>query len=502
MQHPLDILFLPMDRRAFLLSTLVALATPVESLTSFDTNCTLPSHSFNYVQGPNTRGSLQIVWSCLATLFASTYTILHLSIPKQRDGRDGGYSRYLRTWWKRVDPSIVRATITATSTTYSWSEAADASPYLKRTLRMLKPKDKGATRGYWARKQILFEAYWWLKSNGDTIFWFFVTMLEPERYAYRAVRQYRSASACKIELERLRPSCHPTNGWSLTHTYFADMGGFVVHSHVGSPSPVVTRLTAESLLRLLQHDDCHQLIDCSLLPSEEELQDRSKSNAVTKTLVILQISWFVANCITRLARRLPTIQLEMGVLGTAVCSLVSYITLFQKPYAVKTVVAVLSVDGDIPGQIVDVLRENNEIRDSHRTGYSHRGRDTLATVVFTLLATVLGAFHVAAWNFSFPTELDKVMWRVNSVITCALMASVWILIALFRFVFVPVQHIFDTSHINWDQAIDAFMEVLFAPIFLLYVVSRMILAVLVIRFLFHIPPGAFQTSWADNLPHI
>lgn len=491
-----------MDHRMFHLSALIALATPVKSLTSFDTNCTLPSHSFNYVQGPNLRGSLQIVWSCLATLFACTYTVLHLDIPKQRAGEDGGYSRYLRIWWKRVDPSIIRATIATTSTAYSWSEAARASPYLARTLRMLEPKDKGATRGYWTRKQILFEVYWWFKSNGPTILFFLLTMLAPELYAYHAIRQNRSASACKIELERLRPSCHPTNGWSLTHTYFADMRGFVVRSHVGSSSPVVTKLTAKSLLRLLQHDDHHQCIDCSLLPSEEELQDRSKSNAVTKTLVVLQIGWFVANCITRLARRLPTTQLEMSIFGTAVCSLVSYITLFEKPHAVKTAIAVLSFDGDMPSQIADVIQKNNNMGDHHDTDYSHRPSATLGYVVFTLLATVLGACHVAAWNFSFPTELDKIMWRVNSVNICALVIGSCLACALVDFVEVLVQCVFHEWHIRWHPGRDAFLKRVIALIFFLYAVTRVILAVLMVRFLFHIPPGAFKTSWADIIPHI
>lgn len=250
-----------MDRRVLHLSALIALATPVESLNSFDKNCTLPSHSFNYVKGPNPRGSLQIVWSCLATLFACTYTILRLSIPKQRAGRNGRYSRYLRTWWKRVDHSIIRATITTTSTAYSWSEAACTSPYLARTLRMLGSKDNRRTRGYRWRKQLFFEIYWVLVSNGERILGFLLTMLAPEGYAYYAVRQNLSANACKIEFEGLRPNCHPPHGWTMAHTYFAGMGGFVVHSNIGTPNPIITKLTAKSLLRLLQHDDHHQRID-------------------------------------------------------------------------------------------------------------------------------------------------------------------------------------------------------------------------------------------------
>lgn len=142
-----------MDHRRLYLYTLVAYATSVQALTSFDTNCTLPDHEYNYVQGPNVRGSLQIVWSCLATLIACTYTVLHLNVPVQRDGKDGAYARYLRTWWQRGDPSIMRATITATSLAYPWSEATRANPHLRRTLRMLRPKENGATGRYWSLRQ-------------------------------------------------------------------------------------------------------------------------------------------------------------------------------------------------------------------------------------------------------------------------------------------------------------------------------------------------------------
>lgn len=192
----------------------------------------------------------------------------------------------------------------------------------------------------------------------------------------------------------------------------------------------------------------------------------------------------------------------MGILGTAICSLISYITLFEKPHAVKTVVAVLSFDGDIPGQIAEVIRGNDGMHDFGRLDYLHHGGDKRGNVVLTLLATILGASHVAAWNFSFPTRVDKIMWRVNSVITCVLLIGSWITLALVYFVGISVRCVCRTRHIIWDRASDTFMKGLLALIILLYVVPRMILAVLMIRLLFHIPPGAFKTSWADNLPDI
>ena len=52
-------------------------------MTTFHTDCTIPPSNVNYVTPPNTRGTLQILWSCLATLILCTWTIQHLNVPPQ-----------------------------------------------------------------------------------------------------------------------------------------------------------------------------------------------------------------------------------------------------------------------------------------------------------------------------------------------------------------------------------------------------------------------------------
>lgn len=85
-----------MDYRFPRLLWILLYATLAQGFTSFDTNCTIPDQGYNYVQGPNTRGSLQIVWSCLATLIASTYTVLHLNMLPQRAGSSRESASYTK----------------------------------------------------------------------------------------------------------------------------------------------------------------------------------------------------------------------------------------------------------------------------------------------------------------------------------------------------------------------------------------------------------------------
>jgi hypothetical protein len=49
----------------------------------FSINCTLPPHDTTFVQPPNARGTLDIVYSCLAVIVLCTWSILHLNVPIQ-----------------------------------------------------------------------------------------------------------------------------------------------------------------------------------------------------------------------------------------------------------------------------------------------------------------------------------------------------------------------------------------------------------------------------------
>jgi hypothetical protein len=57
----------------------------------FTPNCTKPEQSYNLVKSPSGRGTLNIFWSCIATIIACTWTVLHLNVPEKRSDRDSGW---------------------------------------------------------------------------------------------------------------------------------------------------------------------------------------------------------------------------------------------------------------------------------------------------------------------------------------------------------------------------------------------------------------------------
>ncbi|KAL8980024.1 MAG: hypothetical protein Q9205_004780 [Flavoplaca limonia] len=69
--------------------------------------------------------------------------------------------------------------------------------------------------------------------------------------------------------------------------------------------------------------------------SEEEIWDKSKANALAKTTVCIQATWFCAQCIARIAQQMPTSLLELHTVAHAVCALLVYILWWSKPLDVQ-----------------------------------------------------------------------------------------------------------------------------------------------------------------------
>lgn len=416
------------------------LATPVKCLTTFHPNCTFPDKRYDFVAMPNIRSTLDIVWSCLVTFVACTYTVLHMNVPEQRDGRDEGFKGWLKWSWDRTSKNLL---------------------------------------------------------------WMWLTFLLPEYYALMAFADRRSAISYEAKFKEL--NAHPPGGWTRTHAFFANMGGFAIRSTTHRRPRDLTHLTAQSLLELIRHE--HRYVNPESLPSQDDIEDRSKRDALSKSLVILQILYFGANCITRLSKGLPTTQLEMSVVATAICSIVSFTLLFQKPQSVNAAVVLLSYDGRMPGSVRTIVENDENRRKSQGTianSYLGFWLGSESTVTkwdlpfLTLLAASLGAVHVGAWNFHYPSDTIKWLWRICSIIFCA-----W------------VPFLSSIYYLSWFVAKCANLDFfdlmnrrvvtnsrLWNCLYILYWALRCILLTLMIICLRGTPTRGYQTTWADNLPHI
>ena len=154
----------------FVLTIIAFLVTYVQAYSKFLTICTAPSSTTNFVLSPDTRGTLDILWSCFFTIIACTWTIQHLNVPEQPifDSRE---LPWYKDWW------------------------------------------------------------WKLRGFRRTLKWMLVTIFAPEYILGKAVADFYAASRSRREMQTYAETDKVE--WGLTHAFFANMGGFVLTQNCG-----------------------------------------------------------------------------------------------------------------------------------------------------------------------------------------------------------------------------------------------------------------------------
>ncbi|PBK58901.1 hypothetical protein ARMSODRAFT_899957, partial [Armillaria solidipes] len=143
-----------------------------------------------------------------------------------------------------------------------------------------------------------------------------VTILAPEITIAWAAEQFLVAW-------NLRHSeCLISSGLTLAHGFLLSMGGFyytrkyeILHQALDDRNTTSTPLSSSP------PSSVH----------EKTIEDKSKGDALSKTFSILQISWFVVQCVARAIQHLPITLLEMTALAFAGLSMIMYLLWWYKP---------------------------------------------------------------------------------------------------------------------------------------------------------------------------
>ncbi|KAK0488399.1 hypothetical protein EDD18DRAFT_595373 [Armillaria luteobubalina] len=207
-------------------------------------------------EGSKGRTTLDIVWSCLATIFACTWLAVHPNVP----------SRYMR-------------------------EKGRLFLSLHRVKHML------------------------------------LAIICPEVVIMWAFRQRLVASTLSKHLEL-----------SMTHSFFISMGGFI-----GKDERPITAAdffvhdSPDNLLEGMIGGGIRSDLDISpiLRIPKEELMDKSKGDALSKSISLLQTTWFVVQFFARRTLSLPTTPLETAALAFALLNFCNYILWWHKPLDVQ-----------------------------------------------------------------------------------------------------------------------------------------------------------------------
>ena len=311
--------------------------------------------------------------------------------------------------------------------------------------------------------------------------------------------------------------------WSKTHGFFIIMGGFHLFKRGLKRTSDVEPISHEEDIPLhpLAAIDLYgnNTLDIDFssfsVPTEAEIKDRGKSDWLAKTLVVLQTSWFVMQCIARAVERLPVTHLEIVTLGYAAVNFVIYVFWWNKPLNVDRPVRVFQ-KSDVEEPISEARRSASEntiidfiiggqdenVNLSHEVRvprfWANSAENDFITADFIVLAVgaCFGAIHCIAWHFSFPTHTELLIWRISCVAITAIPIYIFLMGYLSKWL--------DKTDFETAIGIIAVVGIIsLFPAGLLYIVARIFTLALAFTSLRELPHGAFDTvHWTTFIPHV
>ena len=261
--------------------------------TFFHHNSTVPP--VHWQEGPNTRGTWDIISSCVITLCLCLYTALHLNIPEHQGTINQRWRKLGWLFTGLLAPEMVVFT---------------ALEQRRAALRLTKE----------------MQARFGEKQASD---W-------PKLLRWLRPRRNPPVSDDAVPSERESNITDRRHRWTHVHSFYALMGGFAFDT---SSAPVkflpfeTTRLTVrlQGLRYIMKHAP-------SLVPdiSEEDIKDKSKADSLAKVLVCLQAIWFCVQCVVRVAQDQDISFLELNTFAHAVCTLLTYALWWHKPLDIES----------------------------------------------------------------------------------------------------------------------------------------------------------------------
>ncbi|KAF8325750.1 uncharacterized protein EI90DRAFT_3071613 [Cantharellus anzutake] len=299
-----------------------------------------------------------------------------------------------------------------------------------------------------------------------------VSLLSPEGFLALAWRQF-------LWSWRISEKYKMVEGWALTHSYFVTMGGFFDPSKGGAVDPNDLQ-RYPSIIEKTGNTRKATI-------TKMEILDRSKGDAFSKFLIVLQLLWFITQYVGRWARHLHRSQLEAMTLAYAALSLFVYVLWWHKPVNIRFPIHVTEESPSVPP-----TSETNVDQPIPKT---ETDADPMSLVevsepelreslfIFAAAGMIFGGIHCLAWSFPFPTHKEMILWRV---------AAIYITVA-------PIVIMLGNLVAGHVLATSGVVIVLILPV---YVAARVILLVLTFSSLRSPPPDLYQTpSWSSFLPH-
>lgn len=307
--------------------------------------------------------------------------------------------------------------------------------------------------------------------------WMAITVIAPEIVVMYAVGEYTNA-------RRTRKALSSKGGgskWSLRQAFFLNMDGFVYTSldeDGGTATAILTKHKVVELLGTGVGSQSEVTLKFEDLPSDATIQDRSKPDGLAKSLALLQCAWFVAQVIARAIDSLPITTLELGTTALIGCASVAYGFWWFKPQDVRTPIEIRSLER---------LQPTSGLTSGTLDEVDHVAQPP-PLLAFALAAVFVGGIHCAAWNFLFPSPIERLLWRIASILV--------LVVPLLEVLPTGIGHIMTNSEARIGWIVIYVIPGLYAT-FRLFLIIEMFVS------LRGVPPEVYhQLPWSDFIPHL
>ena len=342
-----------------------------------------------FTPSPTQRGTLDILWSCLFTVFLCIWIVVHPNIPPP------GASR-----WHRFLDRIVQIILAALAPELILPVAVREWLDARQLAKVIGDFEHNQNDGL--SKRLVGE-----QKGIETGFYVVMGGLQVR---YKKATRHQSTLDVPFTSNNYDPD-------TLVEGHLT-VSDFKEHLHLGK-------------------------IDMSILISESEMRDKGKADSLVKCLLVFQVLWLSTECIGRSAQHLATTPLEISTAAYVPFMLISLAFWWQKPYHVRmpTLVDARRFP-DSRGKLVTGYLERKEIPGYKPAQYQTFGlvRDCLKVIkgggllaphpvrgVFSsLLFFFFGGLHCLAWDLHFPTAIEQLMWRTSSVVVAIAIPLVWL----------------------------------------------------------------------------
>jgi hypothetical protein len=232
--------------------------------------------------------------------------------------------------------------------------------------------------------------------------------------------------------------------------------------------------------------------------TEDEIDDVNKGDVLFKFLAVSQILWLYIQLVTRVSRKLPTTQLEVVTLAFAVISIITYVLLYSRPKDVQTTREMHAARYPTPAELTRIAAVGPETLGRRRRDFSipnsvEQSDDadhSLGSITAALI--VFGGLHLLAWNYEFPTPIERRLWQASAIVTIATTPTLWLLAKAIESIAVDFSNMIATY----------FLRMFITIILSIFVAARLFIVVEIIRSLAYQPSETFRTTWAANVPHV